>query len=98
MALSRSDRAVEAPCIAFPPAIVTLVLGAGEAFLDDCAEDFLDGDKASEIKLPAADGGGLLCGRGPAESVIKGICVASGAFSCKARLSATCCLRAGLGM
>ena len=96
MAESRSESAVEAPCIAVPPVRLTFVFGAGLACLDEAAEPFLEGGaRESEISCPAAEGGGLeVMGFvvGAAESVMSGICVASGFCWRRARLSATCCL------
>jgi hypothetical protein len=98
MAESRSESAVEAPCIAVPPVSLILVFRDGLAFLDDEAEPFLGGGaRASEISCPAAEGGavGACCFvvEDPG-SVIRGICFASG-FPRSARLSATCCLWLG---
>jgi len=59
MAESRSESVVEAPCIAVPPVILTLVFGAGEAFFEVCDDAALRGDRASDIKAPAAEGGGF---------------------------------------
>ena len=90
IALSKSDKAVEAPCIAVPPVMLTLVFGAGEAVLEDCADGCLRGAKESDISGPAADGGGLdVMGLVVAEapSVMSGILVASGARSRSAKLS-----------
>lgn len=92
MAESRSESAVEAPCMAVPPVMLTLVFGAGEAVRELCADADLCGDSESETSDPAADGGnlevmGLLVAE--ASSVIRGICVASGALCRRAKLSAT---------
>lgn len=61
MAESSSERADEAPCIAVPPVIMTLVLaaldGAGEEERELLAELFRDFAFRSEIKVPAAEGG-----------------------------------------
>ena len=35
IALSKSESAVEAPCMAIPPVMFTFVFGAGEAVRDD---------------------------------------------------------------
>jgi len=46
--------------MAVPPDMLTFAFGAGEAVRDDWGEDDgLRGDKASEMRCPAADGGGL---------------------------------------
>lgn len=54
IAESRSFIAVEAPCIGVPPDRLTLVLGAGEEVRDEVLTL-----GRSEIREPAADGGGL---------------------------------------
>ena len=54
IAESRSLRAVEAPCIGIPPDRLILVLGAGEGVRDEVLTL-----GTSEIREPAADGGGL---------------------------------------
>lgn len=64
IAASRSERAVEAPCMAFPPVIITFVFGAGEAlregFWEAAREEEVDLDffPKSDIRVPAAEGGG----------------------------------------
>lgn len=96
IALSKSESAVEAPCIAVPPDTLTFVLGAGDAVREDCEDAVLRGDSMSETKGPAAEGGAFdVVGVevDPASPVMSGICVASaGRFSLNARLSATCSL------
>lgn len=72
--------------------MLTLAFGAGDAFLDDCVEAVLRGERESETSGPAAEGGafdviGLVVSE--ASSVTRGIFVASGGFSRSAILSAT---------
>lgn len=55
IAASNSLRTTEPPCIDVPPVILTFVFGAGEAFREEALLLVLK----SEIKLPAAEGGGL---------------------------------------
>jgi hypothetical protein len=79
MADSRSLRAADAPCMAVPPATVTLALGFGEEVLEDLV---------SEINCPAADGGSFAGGAGeiprdtgvtaPDDVAVVGFCTASG--------------------
>lgn len=61
MAESRSESADDAPCIAVPPEMLTLALGAGDAVLEELVEVALGfrGDKLSDMSDPAADGGAL---------------------------------------
>jgi hypothetical protein len=92
MAESRLERVEDAPCIAVPPEMLTLVFGAGDGFLEDCAEAAFLGLSESDISGPAAEGGGFdVIGFvvAAASSVISGICVASGGLSRSARFSAT---------
>jgi hypothetical protein len=69
MAESRAERVVDAPCIEAPPVRETFVIfclaGAGdpvrEGFWDEEGVDDLEVLK-SEIRLPAAEGGGFATG------------------------------------
>ena len=92
MAESRSDSVEDAPCMAVPPEILILVFGAGDGFLDDCAEAAFLGLSESDMSGPAAEGGAFAVIEfvvAAASSVISGICVASGGLSRSARFSAT---------
>ena len=95
MAESRSDNAVEAPCMAVPPDMLIFVFGAGEEFREDCEVPFeacFLGESESDTRGPEADGGCFaVIGRleSFALSVINGIWVASGRSCRRAKLSAT---------
>lgn len=78
MADSRSDNAVDWPCIGVPPAMETLVLGFAAG---DAEREF--GLDVSEISRPAADGGsfGVVALEGTFElppEACNGSCNASG--------------------
>lgn len=57
IAESRSEREDEAPCICVPPVMLTLAFGAGGTFREDCEEVGLRGDRESDTRGPAAEGG-----------------------------------------
>ena len=56
MAESRAVSAVEAPCMGVPPVMFTFVFGAGEEIREVGA--LLGAGFGSEIRCPAAEGGG----------------------------------------
>ena len=58
IAESRSCRVVEAPCMDAPPAILIVVLGAGEEVREDVREPVRTFGR-SDIRGPEAEGGGL---------------------------------------
>lgn len=60
IAESSSERTVDAPCIDVPPVMLTFVLlGAGEEVRELLREEGMLFDLKSEIREPAADGGGF---------------------------------------
>jgi hypothetical protein len=63
MASSRSDNTVEAPCIAVPPEMLTLVFGPGVEERDAGVDLDLGGGR-SDMRRPAADGAGRAAGGG----------------------------------
>lgn len=76
IAASRSESAVEAPCMAFPPVMFIFVFGAGEAlregFWEVTRDEAVDLDflPKSDIKVPAAEGGGRGIGAWMAAGVL----------------------------
>lgn len=66
IASSRSDKAVEAPCIAVPPEMWTLVLGAGVDDRDPGVDLDL-GTGRSDMSRPGPDEVGLGAGGGVAD-------------------------------
>lgn len=90
---TRSWRVELAPCIAAPPATLTLVLGAGEE-VRELVRDPVRTLERSEINGPVADGG-FLGGERPDTGAGTGSCRASG-LSESARAFANagslCCL------
>lgn len=93
MADSRSDNAVDWPCIGVPPAMEILVLGFAAG---DAEREF--GLDVSEIRRPAADGGsfGVVALEGTFElppEAGKGSCSASGVADRENALVCDACLR-----
>ncbi len=70
---TRSCSVVDAPCIEAPPCTLILVLGAGEEVRDEVREPERTLGR-SEIRCPAAEGGGLE----DAVGLLLGSCSASG--------------------